>query len=74
MNESYIQMNRDDPDYCDYVNEVQQEVADELQRIYYKYRCVYGWSNRPLDYYSIVCNKHQNYNALLTPHPVYWML
>ena len=44
-------MDRNNPDYDDYVNEIQQEVADEIQRIYYKYRCVYGWGNRPLDYY-----------------------
>ena len=67
-------MDRDNPDYDEYVNEIQQEVADELQRIYYKYRRVFGWANRPLDYYSRVCSKHANYSALLLPHPVYWML
>ena len=44
-------MDRNNPDYDDYVNEIQQEVAYELQRIYYKYRCVYGWGKRPLEYY-----------------------
>lgn len=48
-------MDRSNPDYDDYVNEIQQEVADELQRVYYKYRRVYGWGNRPLEYYYCVC-------------------
>ena len=44
-------MDRNDPRYAEYVDEVQQKVADELQRVYYKYRCVYGWDNRPLEIY-----------------------
>ena len=34
-----------------YVDEVQQLVADEIQRVYYKYRCIYGWNDRPLEIY-----------------------
>lgn len=48
-------MERDDPEYSIYVDEIQQQVADELQRIYYKYRCVYGWKDRPLELYYFSC-------------------
>ena len=57
-------MSRDDPHYSEYVDEVQQKVADELQRVYYKYRCVYGWENRPMEIYSCVCAKHSNGTGL----------
>ena len=57
-------MSRDDPHYSEYVDEVQQKVADELQRVYYKYRCVYGWENRPMEIYSCVCAKHGNGTGL----------
>lgn len=50
-------MSREDPEYSAYVDEIQQQVADEIQRVYYKYRCVYGWDNRPLELYSRVCYK-----------------
>ena len=50
-------MSREDPEYSAYVDEIQQQVADEIQRVYYKYRCVYGWDNRPLELYSHVCYK-----------------
>ena len=57
-------MSREDPHYAEYVDEVQQKVADELQRVYYKYRCVYGWENRPLEIYSPVCAKQVNGTGL----------
>ena len=42
-------MSREDPEFSAYVDEIQQQVADEIQRVYYKYRCVYGWNDRPLE-------------------------
>ena len=44
-------MDKNDPQFDAYVNEVQQKVADEIQRVYYKYRGIYGWSERPLELY-----------------------
>lgn len=44
-------MSKEDPQFSAYVDEVQQQLADELQRVYYKYRCVYGWNNRGLAMY-----------------------
>ncbi|KAM7457018.1 hypothetical protein BLSTO_02226 [Blastocystis sp. subtype 1] len=44
-------MARDEEGFDAYVDEVQQKVADEVQRVYYKYRCVYGWNDRPLEIY-----------------------
>ena len=44
-------MDKNDPKFDEYVNEVQQLVADEIQRVYYKYRGIYGWSDRPLELY-----------------------
>ena len=51
-------MDREDPEYAEYVDEIQQQVADELQRVYYKYRCVYGWKDRQLELYCHVSYKH----------------
>ena len=44
-------VDRNDPNFDAYVDEVQQRVADEIQRVYYKYRCIYGWNDRPLEIY-----------------------
>ena len=52
---SVKKMDKTDPQFETYVDEVQQKVADEIQRIYYKYRCVYGWGDRPLELYCFVC-------------------
>lgn len=54
-------VDKHDPNFDKTVDEIQQKVADEIQRMYrfmngfiysyYKYRCIYGWGDRPLEIY-----------------------
>lgn len=60
---SVPKVDKNDPSFDKVVDEVQQQVCDEIQRVYvsflldflifryYKYRSIYGWGDRPLEIY-----------------------
>ena len=44
-------VDKNDPTFDKVVDEIQQKVCDGIQKVYYKYRCIYGWGDRPLEIY-----------------------
>lgn len=41
-------MNKDDEGFREYVQEIHNQVVNDLQELYDKYKTVYGWENKPL--------------------------
>lgn len=41
-------MNKDDEGFREYVQEIHNQVVEQLQEMYDKYKLIYGWENKPL--------------------------